>query len=105
MLRDEHARILAAGLGLVGISPQGADSHARFRAKHELPFPLLADAQKRTIRAWGVDGPFGAGVRRATFHVGADGIVLGALRADFRIERHRDFVAGVIQEVRRTMRS
>lgn len=98
MLRDEHARILAAGLGLVGISPQGAESHARFRAAHELPFPLLADEDKRTIRAWGVDGPFGAGVRRATFLVGVDGVVRDALRADFRIERHRIFVEGVLLE-------
>ena len=96
MLRDEHARILAAGLGLVGISPQNAESHARFRAEHDLPFPLLVDEGKRTIRAWDVDGPFGLGVRRVTFHVGSDGVVRDALLADFRIDRHRVFVDGLL---------
>lgn len=96
MLRDEHERILAAGLGLVGISPQGVESHARFRAAEALPFPLLADEGKQTIRAWGVDGPFGAGVRRATFLVGMDGVIRDALLADFRIERHRTFVENAL---------
>ena len=42
-LRDLHADIQRAGLRVVGVSPQGAESHAKFREKHALPFVLLSD--------------------------------------------------------------
>ena len=47
------------------------DSHRRFVERYELPFPLLADAGGKVIRAYGVSGPLGFGVRRATFLIGA----------------------------------
>ena len=92
MLRDAHAELTAAGLRVVGISPQDSASHARFRAAHELPFTLLADPTKTTIRAYGANGPLGLGVRRITYLIGPDARVLDALRADLRIGRHEAFV-------------
>ncbi|MDX2413463.1 MAG: peroxiredoxin, partial [Woeseiaceae bacterium] len=68
-IRDIHSDLVAVGLRVAGISPQDVDSHARFRDKHQLPFVLLSDIDKTAIKMYDVDGPFGVGVRRATFLV------------------------------------
>ena len=95
-LRDLHTRILAAGLQVVGISPQPPESHRRFRDEFGLPFVLLSDEKKDAIRAYGVDGPLGIGVRRATFLIGRDQRVQDAVLADLRISRHQSFVQKAI---------
>ena len=91
-LRDLHARILASGLRIVGISPQSPESHRRFRKAHDLPFTLLSDEDKVAIKAYGVDGPFGIGVRRATFLIDARGRIADAVLADLRVSKHAAFV-------------
>ena len=95
-LRDLHTQILAAGLQVVGISPQPPESHRRFRDEFGLSFMLLSDEKKDAIRAYGVDGPLGIGVRRATFLIGRDQRVQDAVLADLRISRHQSFVQKAI---------
>jgi thioredoxin-dependent peroxiredoxin len=95
-IRDMHDEIAAAGMRVVGIAPQDAASHARFRAQYGLQFTLLADPDKTVIKAYGVDGPLGIGVRRATFLVGADGVIRDAVLADIRIGRHEEFIRAAI---------
>ena len=95
-LRDLHTQILGAGLQVVGISPQSADSHRKFSEQYSLPFTLLSDEAKTVIQAYGVDGPLGIGVRRATFLIDAKQKVLDAVLADLRIGRHREFVEAAI---------
>ncbi len=72
--RDAADRLDELDAEVVGISPQSVDSHERFRAKHRLTVPLLADPERRVIRAYGVLGPAGM-VRRSIFIVDPDGIV------------------------------
>jgi peroxiredoxin Q/BCP len=91
-LRDLHADIERAGLRVVGISPQSPQSHAKFKAKHQLPFMLLSDQQKTVAKMYGVNGPLGIGVRRATFLIDASRRIRDAVLADFMISRHADFV-------------
>jgi thioredoxin-dependent peroxiredoxin len=95
-IRDMHDEIAAAGMRVVGIAPQDAASHARFRQKHDLPFTLLADPDKAAIKAYGVNGPLGMIVRRATFLVGADGVIRDAVLADIMIGRHEEFIRKAI---------
>ena len=91
-LRDLHAEIERAGLRVVGISPQSPQSHAKFKAKYQLPFMLLSDEQKTVAKMYGVNGPLGIGVRRATFLIDASRRIRDALLADFMISRHADFI-------------
>ncbi|MGC2029391.1 MAG: peroxiredoxin [Steroidobacteraceae bacterium] len=91
-LRDLHADIERAGLRVVGISPQSPESHAKFKAKHQLPFMLLSDQQKTVAKMYGVNGPLGIGVRRATFLIDASRRIRDTVLADFMISRHADFV-------------
>ncbi len=94
-LRDRFPAVRAAGVTIAGISPQSPASHRRFREHHALPFTLLADEDKRVIRLYDCDGPFGIGVRRATYLIDPNGIVRDAVLADFRIGRHMDFIARI----------
>lgn len=91
-IRDIHGEIAAAGLRVIGVSPQDTDSHRRFGEQYRLPYPLLADTDKTIIKAYDVDGPFGFGVRRATFLIGADGVIEDVLMADLMIGRHTEFI-------------
>jgi len=99
-IRDVHEEVVEVGMRVVGVSPQSASSHERFRRRHDLPFPLLYDASKRTIRAYGVDGPLGLGVRRVTFLIGTDKIVKGRVVSDLFVGSHTDFIRQCIARAR-----
>jgi thioredoxin-dependent peroxiredoxin len=95
-LRDLHADIQRAGLRVVGISPQSPESHTKFREKYQLPFDLLSDQQKTVIKMYGLNGPLGLGVRRASYLIDGSRRVRDAVLADFRVGRHMDFVRKAI---------
>ena len=96
MIRDLHSELVARGLNVAGISPQGPDSHRGFRAKHNLPFRLLSDSHKAVIGMYEVVGPLGFGVRRATYLIDPSRHIRDAVLADFRIARHEEFVRRVM---------
>lgn len=91
-IRDMHDDILSVGLRVIGVSPQDAASHKKFRDKHDLPFTLLCDPDKVAIKMYDVDGPFGVGVRRATYLISQGAKIQSALQADVLIGRHTDFI-------------
>lgn len=91
-IRDLHERIRSVGLTVAGVSPQDTDSHRRFREQHDLPFTLLSDPDKTVIRKYDVDGPFGVGVRRASYLIDEDRSIRDAVLADIRISRHTAFI-------------
>jgi thioredoxin-dependent peroxiredoxin len=95
-MRDLHTELQRAGLGVVGISPQSPESHARFREKYNLPFTLLSDEQKTVIKMYGLNGPLGIGVRRVSYLIDGSRRVRDMVVADFRIERHVDFIQKAI---------
>ncbi len=94
--RDLHQDLLRAGLRVVGVSPQDTDSHQRFAEKHSLNFTLLSDPDKTVVKAYGLDGPLGLGVRRGTYLIGKDGQIRDSVLADLRIGAHEAFVKSAI---------
>ena len=78
-LRDSWSRLAETGVPVFGVSPDSAKSHAKFRAKYELPYRLLADTGHALADAYGVwvekkfAGRTYMGVERSTFVVGPDG--------------------------------
>jgi peroxiredoxin Q/BCP len=90
-LRDLYSQLMAAKVGVAGVSPQSPQSHAAFAAKYSLPFTLLCDPDKVLARAYDVVGPLGFGVRRASFHIDTKGLIQDAVLADLRIGRHEAF--------------
>ena len=97
-MRDRHDSASVHGIQIVGISPQGVDSHARFARTHSVPFPLLADPAKSVVKAYGVDGMFGIGTRRATFLIGTDKVVKNRVVADLSVGAHTDLLAEVVAQ-------
>lgn len=95
-IRDIHTDIQSVGLRVAGVSPQDVDSHQKFRDEYELPFTLLSDPDKVAIKMYDVDGPFGVGVRRATFLISQDRIIKDAVMADVFIGRHQEFIEKAI---------
>jgi peroxiredoxin Q/BCP len=93
MIRDWPLDPAEARASIAGVSPDPPATHARFRAEHGLSHVLLSDGDKRVIRSYGVDGPFGFGVRRATFLIDRERRILRAVRADFSLARHRGLIA------------
>lgn len=77
--RDSYAEYEQAGLTVIGVSADSEESHDKFRAKHELPFGLTSDPERKVIEAYGVWGPklfMGKsflGINRISFLVGPDG--------------------------------
>jgi peroxiredoxin Q/BCP len=78
---DNLAGFQAAGVPVIGVSPDDAASHQRFRNKYGLRFPLLTDADHAVMDAWGTWGEktsYGrrsVGVLRSTFLLDEDGRV------------------------------
>jgi peroxiredoxin Q/BCP len=91
-IRDIHNDIQSVGLTVAGVSPQDAESHAKFRDKHNLPFKLLCDPEKVAIKMYDVDGPLGIGVRRVTYLINQDRTIADAVQADLMIGRHKEFI-------------
>lgn len=78
-LRDNYDRFLATGAKVYGVSADSAAKHAKFRAKYDLPFPLLVDADHAVAEAFGtwvqksMYGRTYMGMERSTFVIGPDG--------------------------------
>jgi peroxiredoxin Q/BCP len=54
--RDQYADLRAHDVVVLGISPDDVTSHAAFKQKFSLPFPLLADTDHAVCEAYGVWG-------------------------------------------------
>jgi peroxiredoxin Q/BCP len=80
--RDAFDDYRKRSIVVVGVSPDSAESHATFRDKHKLKFPLLADPQHEAATnygAWGkkaLDGKTSFGITRSTFLIDEDGNIV-----------------------------
>lgn len=83
--RDSLDALHAAGIQVLGLSPDGPAALAKFRARDGLTFPLLSDPDKSVLTAYGAFGEkmmYGkpvTGVIRSTFVIGADGTIEKAM--------------------------
>lgn len=77
--RDAHTALTRAGIIVLGVSPDSVASHEKFIARHDLPFLLLADEDKRICEKYGVwqeKSMYGRkymGVARTTFVIDQQG--------------------------------
>ena len=80
-LRDNYHTFLAKGYAVIGVSADSAKRQQNFKAKNELPFPLLTDEEKEVINAFGIWGPkkfMGKeydGIHRYTFVIDENGVI------------------------------
>lgn len=55
-LRDNHSELIQKGFQVIGISTDSVKSHKEFEDKYSLPFPLIADEEKKIVEEYGVWG-------------------------------------------------
>ena len=80
-LRDNFSTLEAQGYEIIGISPNDAESHRKFKTKYSLPFTLIADPHHKIIEKYGVWGEknmYGRkfmGLHRTTFVIDESGMI------------------------------
>ena len=79
--RDRAEALAAKDAVVLGVSTDSVASHEKFKAKHALPFTLLADPSKELVNAYGVYqekkqyGRSYMGTVRTTFIIDPDGTI------------------------------
>jgi peroxiredoxin Q/BCP len=91
--RDHYPEITERNAVVLGVSPDGAESHRKFKSKHHLPFPLLVDADHSVAKSYGVWN--GLSLIRSHFVIDEDGN-LADIR--IRVDPHES-VAGAVKAV------
>ena len=56
-IRDDDSELKRQGVSVVGVSMDSQKSHQKFIEKFNLPFPLIADEDRKVIELFGVWGP------------------------------------------------
>jgi thioredoxin-dependent peroxiredoxin len=73
---------------VVGVSTDSAETLARFRKEHDLPFALVSDRGSRIARAYRASWPLIGLARRVTYLVGRDRRVRLAFRSERDVRAH-----------------
>lgn len=80
-IRDNYSELRKKGYAVVGVSVDSAASHQKFKAKHELPFPLIADIEHALVEqmgVWAEKSMYGRkyfGTLRTTFIINEEGVI------------------------------
>ena len=102
--RDDYSAYQEAGVEIIGVSPDDAKSHTKFRDKYDLPFTLLADTDHKVCElygVWGLKKMYGReyeGVFRTTFLISAEGEILKVFEK-VKPADHSAEVLGALEEV------
>lgn len=98
-LRPEFEK---AGAVIIGLSPDSAKKHDRFKSKHGLSVDLVSDEERNVIEAYGLwvekqmYGRSYMGVERATFLIGGDGRI-AAIWRKVRVKGHAEAVLEAVR--------
>jgi thioredoxin-dependent peroxiredoxin len=99
--RDTYGEFEQRGAVVLGVSPDPESSHARFKAKHDLPFTLLADPEHEVAERYGVwveknsYGKKSMGIKRSTFVIDEEGNVAKAMLG-VKPDGHADLVLSAL---------
>ncbi|MES2503533.1 MAG: peroxiredoxin [Myxococcota bacterium] len=98
--RDNYVGFKAYQAEILGISSDSEASHQDFGAKHNLPFPLLADTNGAVAKQYGLKAKlFGLIKDRATFVIDRDGIIRLAFSSQLMPHRHIDEALRAVQQL------
>jgi thioredoxin-dependent peroxiredoxin len=106
--RDSFRKIEKTGAVVLGVSPDQPKAQKKFEEKYDLPFTLLADADKTICNAYGVIqeknmyGKKVMGVARTTFIIGPDGKIRHIFRK-VKPEGHADEVLEYLKEAQKSV--
>jgi len=99
-LRDNYNSLIKMGFAVIGVSVDSEKSHKSFAAKYSLPFPLIADTEKKIVRDYGVwqeksmYGKKYMGTVRTTFLINEKGII-GKIISKVETKSHSEQILGL----------
>lgn len=100
-LRDNYSELRKQGYEVVGVSVDNEASHKKFIAKHELPFPLIADTDHTLVEqfgVWGEKSMYGRkyfGTFRTTFIINEEGIIERVIEPKkIKVKEHASQILG-----------
>jgi len=94
-LRDNYAELTQEGIEVFGVSMDTEVMHTKFIEKHELPFTLLADTDRKMIDAFGVwgtkkfMGKVYDGIHRTTFVINTENKIIGIIEKP-KVKEHAE---------------
>jgi peroxiredoxin Q/BCP len=100
--RDLHPKFSKAGAEIVGVSRDSVRSHDNFKAKLELPFTLVSDADEAlctlfdVIKMKKMYGKVVRGIERSTFLIDAEGVLRREWRG-VKVPGHVDEILEAVQ--------
>jgi peroxiredoxin Q/BCP len=94
-IRDAYSEFERAGAVVLGVSADKESAQAKFRAKNELPFPILADPDHVAGKAYDVEKPDSPYFQRSTFIIDPDGNVAKIMR-NVDARKHADQVLAAL---------
>jgi peroxiredoxin Q/BCP len=101
--RDGYKELQKAGLAVLGVSADSTKSHKKFAEKYRIPFPLLADEDKKVCEAYGVWGKkkfMGReymGIMRMSFLINEEGVI-EKVYTKVDVKKHKEEVQGDITQ-------
>jgi len=103
--RDLKQELVKLGAVILGVSPDGVESHKKFREKFNLNFPLLADVDHSVAEAYGAwrektrFGKKSMGIQRSTFLIDANGVVRKVWK-NVQVDGHDEQVLEALKALR-----
>jgi thioredoxin-dependent peroxiredoxin len=99
--RDAYEELRELGANVVGVSVDAEETHRRFAATHEIPFPLISDCDRGIQQAFGAFRLFGVLNRRVTFIIGKGRVVRAAIGHFMSSRKHAQEVIDALREISR----
>lgn len=102
--RDRKKELAKLGATVLGVSTDTVESHAKFRDKFSLNFPLLADVDHKVAEKYGawteknMYGKKSMGIQRSTFLIDAAGLVQKVWKK-VSVDGHDDQVLEALKEL------
>jgi peroxiredoxin Q/BCP len=104
--RDQKSALTKLGAKVLGVSTDSVASHEKFRDKHQLNFPLLADEDHKVAEKFGawreknLYGKKSMGIQRSTFLIDAEGKVAKVWQK-VSVDGHDEEVIAALKELKK----
>ncbi|OUT58699.1 MAG: thioredoxin-dependent thiol peroxidase [Rhodopirellula sp. TMED11] len=102
--RDRYDEMQELSAQLFGVSADSAESHAKFKEKYSLPFPLLVDEKHAMLEKYGawreknMYGKKSMGIQRSTYLIDGDGKIVKVWKR-VRVDGHDQQVIDALIEL------
>ena len=98
--RDAFEDFVEIGARVIGISSDDEKSHKKFAEKHNLPFTLLADPNKKVRKMFGVPtNLLGLIPGRVTYVIDKNGVVQGVFNSQMHFDKHVSEAMKILKDI------